>query len=78
MSRQCNGSKAYSCNVLGDDEEENSGGNRRSIHMEEEEKAEIKKLRNKVIDTEDASRGPLSGVIRLADSSRVIQRLKVS
>ena len=37
-----------------------------------------KKERNKVIDTEDASRGPLSGCIRLADSSRVIQRLKVS
>ena len=36
-----------------------------------------KKERNKVIDTEDASRGPLSGCIRLADSSRVIQRLKV-
>ena len=37
-----------------------------------------KKERNKVIDTEDCSRGPLSGCIRLADSSRVIQRLKVS
>jgi len=35
-----------------------------------------KKERNKVIDTEDCSRGPLSGCIRLADSSRVIQRLK--
>merc|ERR1719458_1974534 len=35
-----------------------------------------KKERNKVIETEDASRGPLSGCIRLADSSRVIQRLK--
>ena len=31
-----------------------------------------------MIDTEDCSRGPLSGCIRLADSSRVIQRLKVS
>lgn len=45
--------------------------------MEDEEKAQSKKERNKVIETEDASRGPLSGVIRLADSSRVIQRLKV-
>ena len=34
--------------------------------------------RVKVIDTEDASRGPLSGCIRLADSSRIIQRLKVT
>ena len=33
--------------------------------------------RIKVVDTEDCSRGPLSGCIRLADSSRVIQRLKV-
>ena len=42
-----------------------------------EEDPIAKKERNKVIDTEDASRGPLSGCIRLADSSRVIQRLKV-
>jgi len=64
--------------LRGEDDEDSSGGNRRSVHMEEEEKAEIKKLRNKVIDTEDASRGPLSGCIRLADSSRVIQRLKTA
>jgi hypothetical protein len=32
--------------------------------------------RIKVVDTEDCSRGPLSKCIRLADSSRVIQRLK--
>ena len=31
-----------------------------------------------MVETEDASRGPLSGCIRLADSSRIIQRLKVS
>ena len=37
-----------------------------------------KKERTRVVDTEDASRGPLSGCIRLADSSRIIQRLKVS
>ena len=42
-----------------------------------EEDPIAKKERNKVIDTEDCSRGPLSGCIRLADSSRVIQRLKV-
>ena len=45
--------------------------------MEDKEDLVAKKERNKVIDTEDASRGPLSGCIRLADSSRVIQRLKV-
>jgi hypothetical protein len=62
--------------LRGEDEDDSMSSNRRSIAMEEEEKAELKKLRNKVIDTEDASRGPLSGCIRLADSSRVIQRLK--
>ncbi len=39
---------------------------------------EDKKERTRVVETEDASRGPLSGCIRLADSSRIIQRLKVS
>ena len=46
--------------------------------MEDDDKSVAKKERNKVIETEDASRGPLSGCIRLADSSRVIQRLKVN
>ena len=57
----------------GDDDDDND--RRNSRHMEEDPIA--KKERNKVIDTEDCSRGPLSGCIRLADSSRVIQRLKV-
>jgi hypothetical protein len=34
--------------------------------------------RIKVVETDDLSRGPLSGCIRLADSSRVLQRLKVT
>ena len=46
--------------------------------MDDDEKLTSKKERCKVIETEDASRGPLSGCIRLADSSRVIQRLKVT
>lgn len=71
-------SSRFRSRFLRGDDDEDSSSNRRSIHMEEEEKAEIKKLRNKVIDTEDASRGPLSGCIRLADSSRVIQRLKTA
>ena len=58
----------------GDDE--GSEDRRNSRHLDEEPMS--KKERNKVIETEDASRGPLSGCIRLADSSRVIQRLKVS
>ncbi len=61
--------------ISGDDEDD--GDRRKSLHLEDKEDLVAKKERNKVIDTEDASRGPLSGCIRLADSSRVIQRLKV-
>ena len=60
---------------LGDEEDDSD--RRNSRHMDSEEAPLTKKERNKVIETEDASRGPLSGCIRLADSSRVIQRLKV-
>merc|ERR1719233_2707949 len=57
-------------------DEEDDSDRRNSRHMDSEEAPLTKKERNKVIETEDASRGPLSGCIRLADSSRVIQRLK--
>merc|ERR1712002_807389 len=60
--------------LRGDDDDD--GDRRKSLHLDDEEKLLTKKERNKVIETEDASRGPLSGCIRLADSSRVIQRLK--
>merc|ERR1711910_132787 len=60
--------------LRGDEDEE--GDRRNSRHLEGEEAVVTKKERSKVIETEDASRGPLSGCIRLADSSRVIQRLK--
>merc|ERR1712002_874722 len=60
--------------LRGDDEDD--GDRRKSLHLDDEEKMLTKKERSKVIETEDASRGPLSGCIRLADSSRVIQRLK--
>ena len=58
------------------DDEDASGGNRSSMYEDGGEKNK-KPERIKVVDTEDCSRGPLSGCIRLADSSRVIQRLKV-
>merc|ERR1712066_509751 len=58
----------------GGGDDEGSEDRRNSRHLDEEPMS--KKERNKVIETEDASRGPLSGCIRLADSSRVIQRLK--
>ena len=63
------------CYLLGDEEDDSD--RRNSRNLESEDVAMSKKERNKVIETEDASRGPLSGCIRLADSSRVIQRLKV-
>ena len=48
------------------------------MHEDDNGAINTKPERIKVVDTEDASRGPLSGCIRLADSSRIIQRLKVS
>merc|ERR1719436_101868 len=60
-----------------DDDEDIGSGNRKSMHEDDEGKS-YKPERIKVVDTEDASRGPLSGCIRLADSSRIIQRLKKS
>jgi len=50
-------------------------------HEEEEEtnvkpSEEKKHIRIKCIDTEDVSRGPLSGIVRILDSPRVIQRLQ--
>ena len=64
----------FDVSILGNDDDDDDRRNSKNI----EEDAMTKKERNKVIDTEDCSRGPLSGCIRLADSSRVIQRLKVS
>ena len=61
-----------------DDDDNGSGTNRKSYAEDEDGGIRTKPERIKVIDTEDASRGPLSGCIRLADSSRIIQRLKVS
>merc|ERR1712001_817801 len=71
----CYSSSRFSSRFLsrtGDDD--GSDDRRNSRHLDEEPMT--KKERNKVIETEDASRGPLSRCIRLADSSRVIQRLK--
>ena len=62
-----------------EDDDTEGGGNRSSIYEESGgDKSRNKTERIKVVETEDCSRGPLSGCIRLADSSRVIQRLKVS
>jgi len=70
------GRSRYRSRFLRGNDDDDDSDRRNSRHMEEDPMT--KKERNKVIDTEDCSRGPLSGCIRLADSSRVIQRLKVS
>merc|ERR1719420_1532694 len=70
-NRDANKSRTNLNRYGGDDDDSDR---RNSKAMDEDPMT--KKERNKVIDTEDASRGPLSGCIRLADSSRVIQRLK--
>merc|ERR1712213_232888 len=68
------GRSRYRSRFLRGGDDDDDGDRRNSKAMDEDPMT--KKERNKVIDTEDASRGPLSGCIRLADSSRVIQRLK--
>lgn len=68
-------SSRFSSRFLSRPTDEDAGDDRRNSRNVEEDPM-TKKERNKVIETEDASRGPLSGCIRLADSSRVIQRLK--
>ena len=60
----------------GDSDNEPAG---RSVRFQAGETADStanKKERQKVLDTEDAARGPLSGITRLTDSPRVIKRLQ--
>lgn len=54
-----------------DDNSDNEQG--RSVRFHEKEK---EKERERVLDTEDVARGHLSGIIRLADSPRVMKRLQ--
>lgn len=54
-----------------DDTSDNEQG--RSVRFNEKEK---EKERERVLDTEDVARGHLSGIIRLADSPRVMKRLQ--
>lgn len=54
-----------------DDTSDNEQG--RSVRFHEKEK---EKERERVLDTEDVTRGNLSGIIRLADSPRVMKRLQ--
>ncbi|KAF4518139.1 hypothetical protein B566_EDAN008841 [Ephemera danica] len=61
------------------DDDEGSGG--RSVRFSEESPAAPaipRKERERVLDTEDVSKGPLSGITRLYDSPRVMKRLQES
>ncbi|KAK6618373.1 hypothetical protein RUM44_002825 [Polyplax serrata] len=53
------------------DDSDNDGGQGRSVRFSEPQHKE----RERVLDTEDVARGPLSGITRLYDSPRVMQRL---
>lgn len=60
-----------------DDDPESSGG--RSVRFSEESPSQAnipRKERERVLDTEDVSKGPLSGITRLSDSPRVMKRLQ--
>ncbi|XP_071445797.1 RING finger protein nhl-1 [Hetaerina americana] len=61
------------------DNEHNSGRNVRFSEAEAAAAAAAaKKERDRVFDTEDATKGPLSGITRLYDSPRVMKRLQES
>ncbi|XP_017867209.1 PREDICTED: dentin sialophosphoprotein isoform X7 [Drosophila arizonae] len=46
-----------------------------SEQQQQQRQQEIEKRKDRVLDSEDVSRGQLSGIIRLSDCSRVVQRL---
>ncbi|XP_032591106.1 RING finger protein nhl-1 isoform X6 [Drosophila grimshawi] len=46
-----------------------------SEQQQQQRQQEIDKRKDRVLDSEDVSRGQLSGIIRLSDCSRVVQRL---
>lgn len=55
---------------------DDSDGDTRSTVRFTSERQEPSSLRERVLDTEDAARGPLSGIFRLTDSPRVMKKLQ--
>lgn len=55
--------------------QDNDSDNETKVRFEQQQQH---KERERVLDTEDAARGPLSGISRLLDSPRVMQRLQES
>jgi len=55
---------------------DDSDGDSRSTVRFTSAPPESSSLRERVLDTEDAARGPLSGIFRLTDSPRVMKKLQ--
>lgn len=55
---------------------DDSDGDSRSTVRFTSAPPESTNLRERVLDTEDAARGPLSGIFRLTDSPRVMKKLQ--
>lgn len=58
------------------DGEDSDGGDSRSTVRFTSNTQDSSVSRERVLDTEDAARGPLSGIFRLTDSPRVMKKLQ--
>lgn len=58
------------------DGEESDGDTRSSVRFTSSSTTAEQSPRERVLDTEDAARGPLSGIFRLTDSPRVMKKLQ--
>lgn len=58
------------------DGDDSDGDSRSTVRFTSTAPQESSGLRERVLDTEDAARGPLSGIFRLTDSPRVMKKLQ--
>lgn len=58
------------------DGDDSDGDSRSTVRFTSTAPQEPSGLRERVLDTEDAARGPLSGIFRLTDSPRVMKKLQ--
>ncbi|RZF42442.1 hypothetical protein LSTR_LSTR012630, partial [Laodelphax striatellus] len=59
-----------------DSDNDTTGTSGRSVRFSEGGPQQVTRERERVLDTEDASKGPLSGITRLYDSPRVMKRIQ--
>ena len=57
------------------DGDDSDGDQRSTVRFNAPQEPSALRERERVLDTEDASRGPLSGIFRLTDSPRIIKKL---